>query len=80
MNSATKLALSVLAITALLLVTPFSADAQTAATIVGDVTDPSGAAVPGVSITVTNDGTGAERTVSTNAAGQYRVTPLNPGE
>jgi cysteine-rich repeat protein len=79
MHSATKHALSVFAITALILVTPFSADAQTAATIVGDVTDPSGAAVPGVSITVTSEGTGAERTVSTNAAGQYRVTPLNPG-
>ena len=68
-----------LVVTALLLVTPYSAIAQTAATIVGDVTDPSGAAVPGVSVTITNEGTGAERTVSTNAAGQYRVTPLNPG-
>ncbi len=80
MNSATKQALSLFAITALLLVTPFSADAQTAATIVGDVTDPSGAAIPGVTITITNEGTGAERTASTNQAGQYRVTPLNPGE
>lgn len=63
----------------MLLVTPFSADAQTAATIVGDVTDPSGAAIPGVEITITNEGTGADRSVTTNQAGQYRVTPLNPG-
>lgn len=79
MNTGKGRALSALAITALLLATPFLANAQTAATMVGDVTDPSGAAIPGVAVTITNDGTGAERTVSTNAAGQYRVTPLNPG-
>ncbi len=64
---------------AALLLLPTLASAQTAATIVGDVTDPSGAAVPGVAVTVTNDGTGIAREVSTNEAGQYRVSPLNPG-
>ena len=63
-----------------LLLTPTLVSAQTAATIVGDVTDPSGAAVPGVAVTVTNDGTGISREVSTNEAGQYRVSPLNPGD
>ncbi len=62
-----------------MLLAPSLALSQTAATIVGDVADPSGAAVPGVVIKVTNDGTGAVREVSTNEAGQYRVTPLNPG-
>ncbi|MEZ5391434.1 MAG: hypothetical protein R2724_00850 [Bryobacterales bacterium] len=38
---------------------PILASAQTAATIVGDVTDQA-AAVPGVAITVTNEGTGAK--------------------
>jgi uncharacterized surface anchored protein len=64
---------------AAMLLAPILASAQTAATIVGDVTDPSGAAVPGVAVKVTNEGTSAAREVSTNEAGQYRVTPLNPG-
>lgn len=55
------------------------AGAQTAATIVGDATDSSGAAIPGVTVTVIHEGTGVERQVQTNEAGQYRVTPLNPG-
>jgi hypothetical protein len=64
---------------AAMLLAPTLAFSQTAATIVGDVTDPSGAAVPGVAIKITNEGTSALREVSTNEAGQYRVTPLNPG-
>ncbi|HKX31604.1 MAG TPA: carboxypeptidase-like regulatory domain-containing protein [Blastocatellia bacterium] len=55
------------------------AGAQTAATIVGDITDGSGAVAPNVSVTVINEGTKLERKVQTNEAGQYRVTPLNPG-
>ncbi len=62
-----------------MLLAPILVSAQTAATIVGDVTDPSGAAVPGVTVKVTNEGTSAAREVATNEAGQYRVTPLNPG-
>ncbi|MEZ5354890.1 MAG: carboxypeptidase-like regulatory domain-containing protein [Bryobacteraceae bacterium] len=57
----------------------FSAFAQTNATIVGDISDPTGDAVPGATITVTNAGQGAARQVVANATGQYRVTPLNPG-
>ncbi len=53
--------------------------AQTAATLVGDVTDATGASAPNVTVTVTNVGTGVARRVVTNQAGQYRVTPLNPG-
>ena len=41
------------------------------ATIVGTVTDPSGAAVPNVTITITNSDTGQVRKLSTNADGQY---------
>ena len=53
--------------------------AQTAATLVGDIYDPSGNIIPNASVTATSTGTGAARTVQTNAAGQYRITPLNPG-
>jgi hypothetical protein len=44
------------------------------ATIVGTVTDPTGAAVPNANITVTNLDTGVVSTVQTNNVGQY-VTP-----
>jgi Carboxypeptidase regulatory-like domain len=56
-----------------------NASAQTAATIVGDITDSSGAVAPNVTVTVIHEGTKIERKVLTNEAGQYRVTPLNPG-
>src|SRR6266536_4194621 len=44
------------------------------ATIVGTVTDPSGAAMPNVNVTITNSETGWTRTIPTNDSGQY-VTP-----
>ncbi len=50
-----------------------------AGTLVGTVTDQSGAVVPGVEITVTNVGTGALRTTVTNSAGGYSVPLLQPG-
>src|SRR4029453_15668754 len=56
-----------------------NACAQTAATIVGDITDSNGAVAPNVTVTVINEGTKIERRVQTNDAGQFRVTPLNPG-
>ena len=49
------------------------------ATIVGTVTDPSGAAVPNVSITVTNTDTGLERTLTTSSEGQYVALELHIG-
>ena len=49
------------------------------ATIVGTVTDPSGAAVPNVSVTVTNTDTGLERTLTTSSDGQYVAPDLHIG-
>src|SRR6266849_3965476 len=49
------------------------------ATIVGTVTDPSGAAVPNVTITITNSDTGQVRKLSTNADGQYVAPDLRIG-
>jgi outer membrane receptor protein involved in Fe transport len=49
------------------------------AQITGRVTDASGAVVPGTSIVVTNIGTAADRTVSTNQDGYYTVPLLPPG-
>src|ERR1051326_1550718 len=48
-------------------------------TIFGNVTDPSGAVVPGVTITIKNVDTGATRTILTDDAGRYRVTALPVG-
>jgi len=49
------------------------------ATIVGTVTDPSGALVPNVTITVTNTQTGQVRRVTTNENGQYLAPDLQIG-
>jgi len=48
-------------------------------TVVGMVTDPTGAAVPGANVTVRNDGTGFVRTVQTNVEGQWRVDAFPTG-
>ena len=63
----------------LLLCLPVLVSAQEA-TIVGTVTDPSGAVVPNVAILVTNVDTGAMRTLATNDAGQYVVPGLLIGK
>ena len=63
----------------LLLCLPVLASAQEA-TIVGTVTDPSGAVVPNVAIIVTNADTRAVRTLATNDAGQYVVPSLVIGK
>ncbi len=54
--------------------------AQTTATIVGTVTDSSGAVVPSVSITVTAKDTGLTRKAATNQSGNYVVTFLPVGQ
>lgn len=49
------------------------------ATVVGRITDPGGAIVPGASVTVTQNGTNIARTVTTNDSGEYVVAQLQPG-
>ena len=48
--------------------------------ITGTVTDPSGAVVPSAAVKVVNVATGAARNATTNAAGLYAVTNLEPGD
>src|SRR5208282_956576 len=48
--------------------------------VAGTVTDPSGAVVPGVQVTLTNLGTNTVTTTKTNAAGIYEVVNVQPGE
>jgi hypothetical protein len=47
-------------------------------TIVGHVTDPSGAVVPGAKITIKDLSTGVARTFVTNSSGDYTAPALNP--
>ena len=69
---------SILALLALLCGLAF---AQTeTGSIIGTVTDPQGAVVAGAKVTVTNNGTGAERSTMTNSNGLYSVTNLQPGD
>jgi outer membrane receptor protein involved in Fe transport len=49
-------------------------------TILGSITDPSGAVLPGVEVTVTNTGTNRERVVLTSGSGGYSVPNLAVGE
>jgi len=57
---------------------PFLAHAQTA-TILGTVTDPSGAVVPNVAITITHTETGRVISSTSNEAGQYVVPDIPIG-
>jgi len=52
----------------------------TTATILGTVTDSSGAAVPGAMVSVTNTGTGIVQTTLSDERGRYRVPSLNIGQ
>jgi len=64
----------------MLLGTPLTAAAQSQAingSIEGTVRDTSGAALPGVTVTITNTETGAQRSVITGGEGEYRA-PLLP--
>ena len=69
------------AVLALLLGIPVAAVAQvTTATIVGTITDPGGANVPGAQVTARNVDTGLSRTVTSGDAGTYRIEFLPVGK
>lgn len=55
------------------------AQEEITATIVGQVTDSTGAVLPGASVVVVNKDTNAERRVQANTEGNYTVTQLLPG-
>ena len=52
---------------------------QTAGSIAGTVTDPTGAVVQGATVTATNQATNAARSADTNSSGAYSITNLAPG-
>jgi outer membrane receptor protein involved in Fe transport len=65
---------------ALLCAAPLAAVAQTSrGTVSGTVTDPNGAVVGGVTVTLTNAETNVSRTSTTNEEGIYRFEAVEPG-
>ena len=67
--------------TGLLVLTTGSASAQLSGkgSITGTVTDPTGAVVPGATITATNPATGFSVTETSKSAGEFTISPLDPG-
>ena len=62
----------------ILAMSPSAADAQNS-TLLGSVTDPTGAAVVGASVEAVNTETGVSATTDTNEFGQYVIPNLAPG-
>jgi len=54
--------------------------AQYSANVQGTVTDPTGAVVPGATVTLTNTATAIQDTATTNSSGAYRFDSLTPGD
>ena len=52
---------------------------STLGTIVGRVVDPSGAAMPGVKVTLRNEGTNVSTPQNTNSEGEYVFSNTKPG-
>jgi Carboxypeptidase regulatory-like domain/TonB dependent receptor len=80
-----KLLRSQLAIAALLSLlfaisaAPLMAQSAGTSGLTGTVTDPSGAAIPSVTVTLTSNDTNQARTATTGSDGQYKFTLLPPG-
>jgi hypothetical protein len=69
---------AVLAVLGAVLATGAAMAQETTGTIIGIITSEDGATMPGVTVTVSDPATGFERTVVTDAAGEYRFVALPP--
>jgi hypothetical protein len=58
---------------------PVMAQGETTSAIVGSVTDPTGAAIYGATVTVTSSENGMQRSVKTDDAGRFSFPQLKPG-
>ncbi len=77
----TRLAISLQALLCVMLclaTLPLSAQ-STQGSVVGSVTDPSGAGIAGASVQVVNQGNAYVRETQTDASGAYRVSGIEPG-
>src|SRR3954462_8889928 len=64
----------------LMAVSAIAQSQATAADLTGTVTDPSGAVVPGATVTAHNAATGISRTVTADSQGAYQLIALPPGD
>ena len=53
--------------------------AQALTSLTGTVTDPTGAVVPGATISIVNDATHASRQTVSDAQGRYSLLQVDPG-
>src|ERR1700686_4054626 len=58
---------------------PALAQGETTSAIIGSVTDPTGAAIPGATVTVANVDDGLKRSVKTDDSGRFSFPQLKPG-
>ena len=70
----------ILLVLSLALLPTFGRSQTQLATLSGTVTDPSGAVIPGASITIVSQGTGLKRSALTDTAGEYRFAGLPTGD
>jgi hypothetical protein len=70
----------ILLVTAFILLFPCLVSAQIdTGSVVGIVSDPSGAAIPGATVTLSNEASGVSRAVTTNGDGEYQFAAVIPG-
>jgi len=74
-----RVVLATVALCCLFALSPSALYSQTAGTVVGLVTDSSGGAVAGATITLTDEATSTPRTTTSNEAGRYIFANVNPG-
>src|SRR5260370_2642729 len=72
------LILGAISFAALLPLTPTASAQKTSGTITGTVTDPSGAAVPGATVSAVNERTGPAPQAVTNEQGSFSFPELDP--
>ena len=76
-SGAVLMRLLALLVAAFALRVPVMAQGETTSAIVGSVTDPSGAAIPGATVTVSSSENGLERSVETDDAGRFSFRNSN---
>jgi hypothetical protein len=69
-----------LLIVSMVVALPALGQSTNAGTIVGTITDPSGAIVQGAKVTITDTATGDTRSTNTNDAGHYVFVNVTPGK
>jgi hypothetical protein len=77
--TSSRLRVAVACLSVLLVAAPAALAQTGTATITGLVTDDTGAALPGATVTATNQSTNVAHVTVTNSAGNYTITPVTVG-